>query len=167
MKHLTLIRHAKSSWAHASLSDFDRPLNPRGLADAPQMGARLRAMNLPPVDRMIHSPAQRARTTADLIAQGWGLAPECRTEAPQIYEASLDTLLTLVRGLDDADHHVVLVGHNPGFEQLAGVLVPEFSGDGEKFPTCGVCLIELEVDHWSAVNKGGALRHEFLYPKMS
>lgn len=88
MKRLTLIRHAKSSWSNQAIADFDRPLSERGLRDAPKMGAHFKTITLPPVERMISSPALRARTTADLIAQELGLAAERLTLEPRIYEAS-------------------------------------------------------------------------------
>ncbi len=165
MKHLTLIRHAKSSWANASLSDFDRPLNARGLSDAPRMGAALAAMPLPIIDRILSSPALRARTTAQLIAERLGWPKDAITLEPRIYEATPRALLELVRGLDDGDQHVVLFGHNPGFELLASVLDPAFEGDGEKFPTCGVAHLELAVAAWREVGHGCASAARFVYPK--
>ncbi len=73
MKQLTLIRHAKSSWSDLSRGDFDRPLNARGLRDAPRMGAHLKEAGLAPVDRIVSSPALRARTTAECIAEALGV----------------------------------------------------------------------------------------------
>ncbi|NBB78521.1 MAG: hypothetical protein GVY36_03630 [Verrucomicrobia bacterium] len=165
MKQLTLIRHAKSSWSDASLDDFDRPLNQRGWRDAPRMGAYLRKMGLPPVDQMVSSPALRARTTADLIAKELGLPTEALTLEPRIYDASLTELFAVVHRLDDTDIHVVLVGHNPGFEQLACALDPDFAGDGAKFPTCGVACLKLPVDSWSKVHRSCAAVCRFVYPK--
>jgi phosphohistidine phosphatase len=70
-----------------------------------------------------------------------------------------------VQGLDESDCHVVLVGHNPGLEQLARALDPGFTGDGEKFPTCGVAQVKLAVDRWSEVEEGCADECRFDYPK--
>lgn len=67
IKHLTLIRHAKSSWGDASLRDFDRPLNERGLGDAPRIGAYLKQRGFPAADEIVSSPALRAKTTAEFI----------------------------------------------------------------------------------------------------
>jgi len=166
MKHLTLIRHAKSNWGNASLGDFERPLNTRGLQDAPRMGAHLKAKSLPPVDRMVASPALRARMTAEAIAEALGVEGSALVWAQAIYAASLKTLFGLVQELDSTDQHVVLVGHNPGFEQLASALYPDFKGDGEKFPTCGVAHLDLAVDTWQEVTEGCATACEFSYPKM-
>jgi phosphohistidine phosphatase len=166
MKQLTLIRHAKSSWSNVSMGDFERPLGARGLRDAPRMGAYLSEMPLPPISRMISSPALRARTTADLIAKELGLAAEQLTLEPRIYGASLSVLFELVRGLDEAEGHVVLVGHNPGFEQLARALDPNFDGDGAKYPTCGVARMQLAVETWAEVDEGSVESSRFVYPKM-
>jgi len=165
MKQLTLIRHAKSSWSDLSRGDFDRPLNTRGLGDAPRMGAHLKAFGLAPVDRIVSSPALRARTTAELIAEALGMASGSITLERRIYEASSSGLLELVRGLDEADCHVVLVGHNPGFEGLAYALDPNFVGDGEKFPTCGVAQMKLSIQTWSEADEGCAGECRFVFPK--
>ena len=166
MKQLTLIRHAKSSWSDVSMGDFDRPLNARGLRDAPRMGVHLKAASLLPVDRMLSSPACRAKTTAEIIAEALGLATESIEFERRIYEASLRGLFELVRGLDDEAGHVVLFGHNPGFEQLASALNPNFEGDGEKFPTCGVANMDLAIDSWGEAREGCAAECRFYYPKI-
>jgi len=165
MKALTLIRHAKSSWSDKSLGDFERPLNARGLQDAPRMGVHLQA-SLPQVDRIVSSPALRARTTAELIAQALGIASGSILLEHRIYEASLRGLFEIVRALDEADQHVVLVGHNPGFEQLAAALDPGFVGDGEKFPTCGAAHMQLAIRHWSEAGEGCTAACRFAYPKL-
>ncbi|HKJ91412.1 MAG TPA: histidine phosphatase family protein [Oceanipulchritudo sp.] len=160
-----MIRHGKSSWSDLSRGDFDRPLNARGLRDAPRMGAYLKEAGLAPVDRIVSSPALRARTTTEFIAKALGVDVESITLERPLYEASSSGLLELVRGLDEADRHVVLVGHNPGFEQLAHALDPGFTGDGEKFPTCGVAQMKLAVDRWSEVEEGCAGECRFVSPK--
>lgn len=166
MKYLTLIRHAKSSWGNASLRDFDRPLNERGLSDAPRIGAYLQESDFPAVDRIISSPALRAKTTAGIIARALGADSESIILEAGIYEASLPHLLNLIRGFEDPAKHIILVGHNPGFEQLARALDPAFAGDGEKFPTCGLAHIDLAVEYWVEVAQGCAVRTHFICPKM-
>ena len=166
MKHLTLIRHAKSSWDDTSLSDFERPLNARGQRDAPRMGAHLKAAGLPPVDRIVSSPARRARMTAEAIAAALEMESAAVVWEQTIYAASFQTLLQLVQNLNEADGHVILIGHNPGFEQLARRLYPDFEGDGVKFPTCGVAHFALEAGTWAAVSDGSAASCRFSYPKM-
>jgi phosphohistidine phosphatase len=165
MKWLTLMRHAKSSWANAHLSDFERPINERGLRDAPRMGARLKSAALPPVDQILASPARRAEATAEAVAEALGLETAQVVWDESIYAAPLGTLLNLVQGMEPSATHVALVGHNPGMEQLARHLYPDFRGDGEKFPTCGLAYLTLDVTAWNAVGRGCATDCQFDYPK--
>ncbi|AXQ29181.1 hypothetical protein D0B54_10995 [Solimonas sp. K1W22B-7] len=161
MRLLSLVRHAKSSWDYEELSDFERPLNERGRRDAPQMAQRAyRLLGRP--DRLVSSPALRAITTAHVFAEAFGLGMDEIQLQPKIYEASPGTLLQLLRQLDDADGHVMLFGHNPGFSQLAGLLAP---CPFDEMPTCAVVQLALDIDHWRDAAPGqGKLRH-YLYPK--
>ena len=161
MRLLTLVRHAKSSWDYAELSDFERPLNERGRRDAPQMAQRAHKLLGRP-DRLISSPALRAITTAHAFADTMDLVREEIALQPRIYEATPQTLVQLLRLLDDADQHVMLFGHNPGFSQLANLLAPCPFDD---MPTCAVAQIALDVPHWrDAAPDQGKLRH-YLFPK--
>src|SRR5438128_760349 len=100
MRLLTLVRHAKSSWDHAGLSDFERPLNDRGRRDAPLMAQRL--MRLPPrPDLLLSSPATRALTTARLFAETLAIPVEKIGVDSRIYDAAPETLLRVARDLDD------------------------------------------------------------------
>ena len=161
MKRLTLIRHAKSSWSEAGLADFDRPLNERGQRDAPRMGKRLRKHGLSP-DLMVSSPAKRALTTAQTIAQAIAYPNDTIYKLDAIYEASLATLLNVVRQLDDSHSDVVLFGHNPGITVLANFLA---GAHIDNVPTCGVVTIELAVDSWSNVERDCGQLLNFDYPK--
>ncbi|MDE0250203.1 MAG: histidine phosphatase family protein, partial [Gammaproteobacteria bacterium] len=91
-RSLTLVRHAKSSWADAGLTDFERPLNRRGLRDAPMMGQRLARAGYQ-ADAIISSPAVRAATTADLIAEEIGFHRSLILRKHSVYAAGLATLL--------------------------------------------------------------------------
>ena len=122
MKKLTLIRHAKSTHQLPLVQDFHRPLNDRGLRDAPLIGKHLKKAHHFAPDCLITSPAGRARTTALLIAGDIGFPAEDLQEEPRIYEAPLRVLTGVVRHLPDTIHHAVLVGHNPGLELLANWL---------------------------------------------
>lgn len=156
MRLLTLIRHAKSSWDDGGLRDFDRPLNARGLRDAPVMAARLHnAMSAP--DRLISSPALRALSTAQTFARTLRLSEDAIVLAPGIYDASGDTLLTLVRELDDVSPHVALFGHNPGLSQLAGWLSVE---PLDELPTCGIVQLAFDIGRWQDLAEAsGTLRY--------
>lgn len=161
MRLLTLIRHAKSSWDHPELSDFERPLNERGRRDAPRMAALI-GKSLGRPDRLVTSPALRAITTARVFAATLGIDEYALQVQPRIYEATDATLLKLVCGLDDGDRHVMMFGHNPGFSELAHRLARCAFDD---MPTCAVVQIELAVKVWQDTHAGcGNLRH-YLYPK--
>lgn len=161
MRLLTLVRHAKSSWDHAGLSDFERPLNPRGRRDAPVMAQRaLRLFGKP--QRLITSPALRAITTAQVFAEKLGVHPHDIVIRPRIYEAAAETLLELLREFDDHDGHVMLFGHNPGLSQLAHRLAP---CDFDELPTCGIAHLSLGIRDWQEARAGCATLLRFTYPK--
>lgn len=161
MRLLTLVRHAKSSWDYAELSDFERPLNARGRHDAPLMAERCKKYP-PRVDRLVSSPALRAITTARIFAQTLGINTDDIVVQPKIYEASTATLMQIVRSLDDADRHVMLFGHNPGFSQLAHELARCNFAD---MPTCAMARLELDVKTWADVGAGCGTLSRYGYPK--
>lgn len=142
MKRLLLLRHAKSSWDDPSLADFERPLNDRGRRAAPLMGALMRERGLRP-DLVISSPARRASETVALALEASGLETELRFDE-RIYEASLSTLLEIVRQVEDGRNEVMLVGHNPGFEELLEYL----TGEARRVPTATLARIALDTDRW-------------------
>ena len=150
MKFLTIIRHAKSSWKEQSLPDFDRPLNKRGKADAPEMGRRLAARGVRP-DFVVTSPARRARRTALAVAKELGLDKGKIIQEGSIYEAGLTALVNLVGGFDDKADHVVLVGHNPGLTGLAEYLSGEMFGN---IPTGGAVGLEFDTGSWRDLKRG-------------
>jgi phosphohistidine phosphatase len=160
MKLLTLIRHAKSSWADGDLSDFERPLNARGERDAPVMGKRLAAV-VPPPDLVLASPAARARRTAELIAAEAGLEASLSFEQT-LYLASPDQMLGVAQDQDDSISHLVLVSHNPGTTDLANILA---DANIQNVPTCGTVRMQLEVDRWRDAAPGRARVLAFDYPK--
>ncbi len=158
---LTLVRHAKSSWNHADLSDFERPLNSRGLKNAPEMGKRLAKENYL-VDSIISSPAVRAISTAKLIAGELNYNTQKIEQNMKIYEASVDMLVDLVTTLDDNLFRVMLVGHNPGFTVLCNYLS---DADIDNMPTCSVAQIQFDVDLWGSVSAHSGVLLDFDYPK--
>ena len=125
---LFLVRHAKSSWLNPQLADFERPLNDRGLSNAPFMGEFMRKQKLIP-GVIVSSPAARARHTAELFKEGGHFDAEIIFE-PKIYEASTNTLRELVSNFSDAFKSVMLVGHNPGMEGFVRFV----SGRSESMP---------------------------------
>ena len=169
MKRLTILRHAKSSWDDASLADFNRPLNDRGWKAARRVGRELRRCGVH-FDLCVEArPPARARTL-DGLAEGYGTPHfEIRFE-PRIYEATLATLLEIVRGLEDSSNAPLLVGHNPGLHQLVlGLAGDDAKGlrdrASSKFPTGALALIDLHADRWADVRSGSGQIAELIFPK--
>ena len=162
MKTLYLVRHAKSSWKFPELDDFDRPLNRRGKRDAPMMGKRLQRRGILP-DLIMSSPAKRARKIAQAVAKAVGYPASAVAHAPEIYEASADSLLTLLRAVDDQVAVLMLVGHNPELTDLSNHLTAH---PIDNVVTSGVVAIEFATERWAEVgqrSKGKFLWYD--YPK--
>lgn len=131
-----LLRHGKSDW-NSSAGDIDRPLNLRGKRDAKRLGVWLRAHGLVP-DYILTSTAKRARGTARRAADKMGLARDIIVQDERIYAASVPALLAILRDCPDAAKRVMLVGHNPGLEDLARHLAKDkiaLPADGKLIPT--------------------------------
>lgn len=161
MRLLSLVRHAKSSWEIPGQGDFERPLNARGQRDAPVMARRVLEEGVTP-GRLVSSPANRAITTAGIFAGAFGVpSAQIRIE-PAIYDASLGTLIQVVRELDDDAAAVMMFGHNPGLSELANMLAP---CGFDEMPTCAVAELLLSVDRWREVTPGCGRLLRYLYPK--
>jgi phosphohistidine phosphatase len=145
MKTLLLMRHAKSSWADPALADFARPLNERGQQAAPRMGRFLLKRSLKP-ELIVSSPAERARQTAALVSNAAQIAGPTRYDG-RIYEASAERLLEVVREIAEPAATVLLVGHNPGLEQLIATL----TNVNERMPTAALACIAFDLTVWRAV----------------
>lgn len=159
MKSLLLLRHAKSSWKDVSLSDFDRPLNDRGRKAAQLIGKEL-AKHKPPIDLIVSSPAVRARQTVERVMRAGMLTPEVRFDQ-RIYEASAVRLLEVASQFDDEKKCVLLVGHNPGLEDLLALL----TGNIQHMPTCGLAVLSLNFKKWEKILSGKVELTEFVKPK--
>ncbi|MBI5018389.1 MAG: histidine phosphatase family protein [Deltaproteobacteria bacterium] len=160
MKRLMLVRHGKAKREASSGRDFDRPLSRRGEEDAPEMGSRLAGRGVRP-EAVITSPAKRARSTARRIARALGHPVAAIREEDAIYDATVPTLLALVRSFDDEWTDVLLVGHNPGLEELASLFT---AGAIDGLPTCAVVGLGFEVRRWREVDGGGATVLSFDVP---
>jgi len=162
MRFIYLIRHAKSSWSHPNLSDFDRPLNNRGKRDAPLMGNKLSEMDCSP-DRIVSSPANRAFTTAKTIAAAIEY-PAAEIEIDHdIYAASVNQLIMLISQFNPDYQTVCLVGHNPEITNLSYYLTNEYI---DNVPTCGIVHIELDINDWQQIGEGTGAQLLFITPKM-
>ncbi len=161
MKRLYLIRHAKSSWDDPTLSDFERPLNKRGQRDALFMGQRLHTYHVSP-DIMITSPAKRAWTTAQIIAENIEYSRQQILLKNTIYDASIKTLLHVIRQFPDSAGQVMLFGHNPGLTILTESLTDTVV---DNIPTCGIFCIDFDTACWKEVHVGNGKKVFFDYPK--
>ncbi|MCB9423397.1 MAG: histidine phosphatase family protein [Ardenticatenaceae bacterium] len=148
MKTLLILRHAKSSWDNAQLTDYERPLNSRGKQDAPLMGKLLREQDLVP-DLIITSSAERALATAEAVALAGGYEQEIRATR-SFYHADPDAYIDVLRQLDDSLERVMVVGHNPGMEEL----LEELTGLWEQMPTAALAQIALPINHWHEFEDG-------------
>ena len=169
MRRVVLFRHAKSSRDGPALKDRDRPLAKRGITDAPVMGNYLARHGLVP-DLVLCSPAVRTRETWRLAAESFARAPRMQ-EVDRLYEADAQDLLQFIRGVADEVGTLLIVGHNPGLEDLADLLVG--SGDAEaraamrgKFPTAAVAVIDFVAPHWADVKPGAGRLDRFVSPKI-
>lgn len=166
MLRLLLLRHGKSSWPTGIL-DVERPLSPRGRKAAVLMGDYLREEGLVP-DLVLISPARRAEETWDLVQPALGDV-DYRHEA-RIYGAPAQRLLSVVQEVNPEKSAVLIVGHNPGLEDLAKMLV----GDGtpedcsrlaRKYPTAGLVVIDFAGPDWEQVKARGGRLERFVTPK--
>ncbi|MFT5833889.1 MAG: phosphohistidine phosphatase [Cognaticolwellia sp.] len=162
MKTVVFIRHAKSSWKFMDLTDFQRPLNKRGLRDAPIMGERLQKRKIFP-DLIVSSTAVRAYATAKIIAKKLNYKIDDIQQKAEIYESSRETVLNILRELPNKKNIVFVFGHNPTFTTLANY----FSNDYiPNVPTCGMVAIDFEIDKWQDLDQAGSCFSFFDYPKL-
>ena len=135
-RYLILMRHAKSDWGNASLSDHDRPLNERGKRDAPHMAQWLQNVGVVP-DRVLSSTSERTRETVGLMMEEWSRHPSVAWEQ-QLYLASPDTILSTVgRQGGDVDR-LMIVAHNPGMSYLVSAL----AGESRDMPTAAIAIFK-------------------------
>jgi phosphohistidine phosphatase len=143
MKTLLVLRHAKSSWNDTSLHDRERPLNTRGERDAPRMGELVREHRLTP-DVIISSDATRAHLTAEAAGEAAGYTGKILLDN-RLYHASATDIIDVLRTVPETKAGtVMIVGHNPGLEQLVG----ELTGEEEELPTAALAQILLPIDRW-------------------
>jgi phosphohistidine phosphatase len=142
MKTLLVLRHAKSSWDDPALDDHERPLNKRGRRDAPRMGELVREHGLTP-DVVLSSDAVRARLTAEAVAEAARYAGDIVLD-PRLYLASPTDILSLLPTVRENAEIVMIVGHNPGLEQL----VEQLTGQRHDLPTATLAQIGLPIDQW-------------------
>jgi phosphohistidine phosphatase len=161
MKTLLILRHAKTQ-SDAPAGDHARELTERGHRNAAAMGTYIHDLTGTP-DAIITSDATRARQTAEIVATAVDFTKPLKVE-PRIYAADLDTLLAVVRRIPDDVGSAMLVGHNPGFEELAQALAGNHDEE-IRLPTSGLALLEFDVERWHAVREGTGRLREVATPR--
>jgi len=147
MKTLLLLRHAKSSWKDDSLDDHDRPLNARGKKEAPKIGQLLLAEHLLP-DVILSSDAKRCRRTVEKVCESAGYRGETILSS-ELYLANPATYFRALARLPDEVSRVLVVGHNPGMEELVETLIERY----EPMTTAALAHIRLTaLDRWGAID---------------
>lgn len=165
MKALTIFRHAKAERPETHPQDFDRPLTARGRKEAERMGIVVAGL-LPTVDCIMSSTAVRAaQTTNHLIAVlDYANSPLWEESA---YLATATTLIDLLHNAPVDAQHVVLVGHNPGMEELAALLCTGAeNGAILRLPTAGIAHLELDITRWQQIRAGGSTLRLLVAPRL-
>ena len=160
MKKIILIRHGKSAWDQPWLSDHDRPLADRGIHDAPKMASRLKEKSIHP-DLILSSTALRAADTAKITAEILGF-PEDEIEFEKnLYHASPSILLKYIHLQKDSKDLNLLVGHNPGLNEL----ISHLGGKLDNLPTSGQFGFQFTTDSWNEIGPQNAKVWFIDYPK--
>src|SRR5262249_36255902 len=155
MRRLLLLRHAKSSWSDPGTSDHERPLSRRGQEAAPRVGAYLNRHKLTP-DSVLCSTALRTRETWELVAGELASTPPM-SYVERLYDAAPRAILDVLRHAEPGTKSLLVVGHNPGLQEVATSLIA--SGDlddrerlREKLPTGGLVVIDFPISDWSKLH---------------
>ena len=161
VRDVCFVRHAKSSWDHPGMSDHDRPLEQRGLHDAPRMARKMHELGLI-ADFIITSGANRARSTAEYFKKEFNLPGSKFVITEELYEADPETIFKVLRDAPDAAKFVYLFGHNPSFtyvaNRLAGVHI-------DNVPTCGIVHAQAMINSWKKFKPEHSGFIGFHYPK--
>jgi phosphohistidine phosphatase len=162
MKTIYLLRHAKSDWDDPAIRDFDRPLNKRGLNNAPAMGKLLKSRGMKP-SLVITSTAMRAKTTAELVTSQIGIKSDELVYEKELYLATAQEIFQMIRETPEEHGSLMIVAHNPGITELVNRLTGG-SNYIANIPTCGVA--ELRFDgKWNKLASGKCTLEKFLVPK--
>jgi phosphohistidine phosphatase len=168
VRTLYLLRHAKSSWSDPSLGDRERPLAPRGRRAAKRMALYINSQDIRP-ELVLCSSAQRARETLEVLRPALGPGAEVRFD-DDLYGANAYELLGRLRAVNGHIASVLLVGHNPGLQDLATSL----AGDGEpvakdlleaRLPTGALAVLDLGSTTWARLGPGGAYLVRLVLPR--
>lgn len=167
MRRLMLLRHAKAD-RPAGVRDEERALSPRGRDSSAEVGAYMARHGLRP-DLAVVSPSTRTRETWTLLAPAFGKSPPARFEE-RLYEADAEDIIDVARETPGKVHTLLVVGHNPGFHEVANTLIA--SGDvearerlNERFPTAALVVIDLPFDDWTRIHRASGRLDRFIAPR--
>ena len=168
MRRLMLLRHAKSDWSSPGMPDRERPLNARGISDARTMSVYLARHELIP-DLILCSPTKRTRQTADAIMKGFPQRVAI-TYADRLYEATPETIMSLIRAVAAETHNLLVIGHNPGLHETARLLVAAGYVERrermhEKYPTAALAVIDFPIDAWNKLHRESGRLDRFTTPR--
>jgi phosphohistidine phosphatase len=168
MRRLMLLRHAKSDWSQPGQRDHDRDLSARGSAAAPRIAGYLAKRALIP-DCVLVSTARRTRETWKLVATGLPARAKAVFDE-HIYEAQPAEILDAVRATPAACQCLLVIGHNPGLQELALMLIGDGRRDeinrlAEKLPTAGLVVIDVPTDDWASLKAGTGRLDAFVTPR--
>ncbi len=168
MRRLILLRHAKTERAEPGGRDRDRKLTKRGRAEAPLIGAYMAHHRLVP-DLVLISPVARVKETWSLVLPAFAKAPRV-VKDERIYNASPERLFSVIAETRNA-HSLLVVGHNPGLQDIAVQLIA--TGDvearervAEKLPTSGLVVIDFPIDDWSRLHPHSGRLEHFVTPRL-
>ena len=161
MKTLILNRHAKSDWNHPGLTDFNRPLNKRGLSNAPFMASKFKERNIS-VDFIFSSPANRAKTTAEFFIKELGISKEKVIFEREIYSDGISFIRNTLPNLSNNINTIMFFGHNPDLSAL----VTYYTSETQIYlPSCGIAIINFEISDWKDIDSINGTLEVFDFPK--
>lgn len=161
MKTVIIVRHAKSSWDDPSMTDFERPLNDRGKKDAPEMASRLVKRKVT-IDAFISSPAKRAKKTAAIFANEYGVEKDQVVLVDKLYHANERDFYEVISQLSESLGNIAVFSHNPGLTDFVNTLTDEIRTDN--VPTCGMFAVSFE-GNWQTFRDAPKKFLFFDYPK--
>ena len=165
MKQILILRHAKSSWEQENLKDFDRPLAPRGIHDAPMMGEFLRDIGEKP-QQVISSTAQRAKETSQYVVDAFGGAVNEVQWDEDLYYGNAESYLEAIQRQDDRVDRIMLVGHNPMVEAITSGLVGSQNQASVRMPTAALVCVQTFAIRWERINWGTSQLKWMMIPKV-
>ncbi len=161
MKHIYILRHAKSSWKNLRLTDHERPLNPRGRRDAPAMAAHLKNLNIE-ISAIYSSTSQRTRETIVPFIESQGLPLDKIHYEKDLYHGMPQDYEYIIQNLESTQDHIMVVGHNPGITTIADRCSKAYI---DNVPTCGFLILQTEINDWQSFSFYNCTLVNMIIPK--